>query len=305
MMYKDILADGIKRLNEVDITEAELDARILFEEAFGVNRGWLLAHMTDSVDITQESISLSYRKFIDDIEQRSRRIPLQHILGYRDFMGMKFRVTPDVLIPRMDTEVLVEETLLKLHDGMKILDMCTGSGCVLVSLLKYSNDCCGVGVDLSRQALEIAEENARELLKDRDDINISYVNSNMFFSDYFEDGTFLKDSCVEEERPFDIIVSNPPYIKSDVIPTLDIEVRDHDPLMALDGGADGLEFYRILAAESPKYLAGGGWVLFEIGYDEAEEVSKLLLDNGFENVETVKDLAGLDRVVKGRKPIKI
>ena len=296
MTYKDILVEASDKLKEVDITEAELDARILFEEAFGVNRGWLLAHFSEKVDITQESISLSYKKFLEYIERRSKRIPLQHILGYRDFMGMKFRVTPDVLIPRMDTEILVEEALLKLHDGMKILDMCTGSGCILISLLKYTNSCRGVGVDLSQSALEVAEENAKELLKGRGDISYCYVNSNMFSSEYFSEN---------EDGPFDLIVSNPPYIKSDVIPMLDIEVREHDPMMALDGGSDGLKFYRILAKESPKYLASGGWIMLEIGYDEAKEVTELLSRNGFEDIETVKDLAGLDRVVKGRKPIKI
>lgn len=293
MTYKDILVRATERLKEVDITETELDARILLEEAFGVNRGWLLAHLTDLVDITQESISLSYNKFLEYIEERSRRIPLQHILGYRDFMGMKFQVTPAVLVPRMDTEILVEEALSEVHDGMKILDMCTGSGCILISLLKYSNDCSGIGVDLSADALEVAKRNSESLLNDRNDICVSFAESDMFKSEELKG------------KVFDIIVSNPPYIKSDVIPTLDVEVREYDPMMALDGGADGLEFYRILAKESPKYLENGGWVFFEIGYDEGDEVSKLLSDNGFENVEVVKDLSGLDRVVKGRKPIRI
>lgn len=287
MTYQDILRSGVNTLKEVNITEAELDARLLLEEAFGINRGWLLAHLNDVVDITKESISLSCDKYIEYIDRRKQRIPLQHIVGYVNFMGLRFEIDENVLIPRQDTEVLVEEALRELHDGMRLLDMCTGSGCILTSLLYYSNECEGVGVDYSASALRVARNNAERLLKDREGSVYSFC-----FSDMFEDLT--QDS-------FDIIVSNPPYIESEIIKTLEPEVREHDPLMALDGGSDGLKFYRIIAQNAPKYLRPGGQLFLEIGANQAEEVSCLLNRAGFNDIQVVKDLSGLDRVVIGRK----
>ena len=184
-----------------------------------------------------------------------------------------------VLIPRFDTEILVEEVMKELHDGFSILDMCTGSGCILLSLLKYSNNCSGVGVDISENALAVAKENQKRL-----GLDASFVQS-----DLFEQIT----------GKYDIIVSNPPYIRSDVIPTLMEEVRLHEPVLALDGTEDGLFFYRKIVKESTDYLNGGGWLFFEIGYDQGEAVKKLMEENGFKNVKVVKDYAGLDRVVLG------
>jgi release factor glutamine methyltransferase len=197
-------------------------------------------------------------------------------------MGLDFKVNEHVLIPRQDTEILVEEVLRELHDGMDILDMCTGSGCILISLLNYSNDCHGVGVDISEAALAVAEENSEQLLGNNE--NICFIKSNLF-----ENVT----------GKYDVIVSNPPYIRKNVIPGLMPEVREHDPYIALDGGEDGLDFYREIVDECGKYLYGGGKLYFEIGYDQADAVKNLMEKAGFIDINVVKDYAGLDRVLYG------
>ena len=214
MRYKELFAYGVEKLKKAQIAEAELDARLLLEAICATNRSDLLIHGDREVEHEQE------KSYINDIEKREQHIPLQHILGYQEFMGLQFYVDQNVLIPRQDTEILVEEVLRNLHDGMKILDICTGSGCILISLLHYSNYCVGTGTDLSLEALKVAERNASQL----------GVKALFFESDLFEN---IQDK-------FDIIVSNPPYIASHVIPELMTEVRDFEPLMALDGKEDGL-----------------------------------------------------------------
>lgn len=204
---------------------------------------------------------------------------MQHILGYQEFMGLRFQVTGDVLIPRQDTETLVEEVMRYLHDDMCILDLCTGSGCILLSLLKYSNHCKGVGSDLSEAALKVAEGNARAL-----GLEAEFIRSDLF------------------ERitgKFEIIVSNPPYIPSGEIPELMEEVREHDPLMALDGGKDGLFFYKKIIAHAGDYLYPGGMLFFEIGCSQGDAVSRLMRQAGYQEVSVCQDLSGLDRVVSG------
>lgn len=273
MEYETLYRLGIKRLKETHIEEAELDARLLLEEICGTDRNYLLVHGKEPVTKEQYSCYVNY------IEERSHHVPLQHILGYQEFMGLHFSVTPDVLIPRQDTETLVEEVMRNLHDGMHILDMCTGSGCILLSLLKYSNDCVGVGVDLSEKALLVAEGNARAL-----GIRADFVQSNLF-----ENVT----------GRYEFIVSNPPYIPSRVIPTLMEEVREHDPLMALDGKEDGLYFYRKIIRQAGEYLCLGGMLFFEIGCGQAADVSELMKKAGYKEVTVCKDLSGHDRVVSG------
>ena len=179
-----------------------------------------------------------------------------------------------------------------LHDGMRILDLCTGSGCILLSLLRYSNDCEGVGTDLSKDALAVAKENYARLLDMRPEMTARFFEGDLFGA--LESGA--DDSCAER---FDIIVSNPPYIKTDVIDTLMPEVRVHEPLTALDGGADGLSFYRRIAKEAGAYLNGGGMLFFEIGCEQAENVRDILEKAGFREINVVRDFAGLDRVVYG------
>ena len=274
MEYAALYRMGVERLAAAGIEEAKLDARLLLEELCGTDRNDLLVHGDRPVTEQQENSYVNY------IELRSRHIPLQHITGYQEFMGLRFKVTPDELIPRKDKETLVEEVLKNLHDGMRILDLCTGSGCILLSLLRYSNDCVGIGADLSKKALKVAEENAGSL-----GLTAEFVQG-----DLFEPVT----------GKFEIIVSNPPYIPSNVIPTLMEEVREHDPLMALDGKEDGLYFYMEITGKASEYLYPGGMLFLEIGCEQAGAVTELMKNAGYRDVTVCKDLAGLDRVVSGR-----
>ncbi len=274
MEYAALYRIGEAKLRYAGIEEASLDARLLLEEVCGTDRNTLLVHGDKEVTEEQRECYVNY------ITQRCWHIPLQHILGYQEFMGLRFAVSPAVLIPRQDTETLVEEVMRFLHDGMHILDMCTGSGCILLSLLKYSNDCVGVGCDLSADALKVAVENAAAL-----GIEAEFLQSNLF---------------EEIKGRFEVIVSNPPYIKSGAIKELMEEVREHDPMMALDGGEDGLFFYRKIVASAGDYLYPGGMLFFEIGCDQADEVSGLMQDAGYKDITVCKDLAGLNRVVYGR-----
>ena len=273
MQYRELYRMGKDRLTEAKVPEAELDARLLLEEVCGTDRNDLLVHGDKEVPPEQCD------RYVEYIQRRQKREPLQQITGYQEFMGLRFKVTPDVLIPRQDTEILVEEVMRYLHDGMHILDMCTGSGCILLSLLKYSNDCEGTGCDISEPALKVAEENAKEL-----SLNASFVQSNLFEN---------------ISGKYEFIVSNPPYIPTGVIPTLMEEVRDHEPVSALDGREDGLYFYREIVEKAGEYLYPGGMLFFEIGYDQAEKVSSLMQEAGYQEVTVCKDLAGLDRVVYG------
>ena len=274
MKYREAYETGKGALAAAGIEEAELDARLLLEEICGTDRNTLLVH--GDRNVTEEELA----QYKEMLEKRSAHIPLQQIIGRQSFMGLDFYVDENVLIPRQDTELLVEEALQELHDGMRILDMCTGSGCILLSLLKYSNDCEGIGADISEEALKVAERNRVQLgLK-----NAAFIRSDLFEA---------------VEGKFDLLVSNPPYICSDVIDTLMPEVREHEPRQALDGSADGLHFYRRILAECRTYLKPGGILLFEIGYDQGEAVKRLMEENGFLEVEVKKDYGGLDRVVLG------
>lgn len=273
MQYQELYRMGKDRLTEAKVPEAELDARLLLEEVCGTDRNDLLVHGDKEVPPEQCD------RYVEYIQRRQKREPLQQITGYQEFMGLRFKVTPDALIPRQDTETLVEEVMRYLHDGMHLLDMCTGSGCILLSLLKYSNDCEGTGCDISEKALKVAEENAEML-----SLNASFVQSNLFEN---------------ISGKYEFIVSNPPYIPTGVIPTLMEEVRDHEPVSALDGREDGLYFYREIVEKAGEYLYPGGMLFFEIGYDQAEKVSSLMREAGYQEVTVCKDLAGLDRVVYG------
>ena len=278
MTYRELYDLAVKSLQNADIAEAGLDARLILEAVFEGNRNLLL------LDGEKEAPSEKILGFRELVEQRAMHIPLQQLLGVQNFMGLDFKVNDKVLIPRQDTETLVEEVLIELHDGMSVLDMCTGSGAILISLLNYKNDCIGVGSDLSAEALSVARENASRLLPEEKQKNISFLQGDLF---------------EPVEGKFDRIVSNPPYIPTEVIPTLMPEVRDHEPLMALDGDRDGLRFYRQIIAQSKDYLYHGGMLYFEIGYDQKEAVIGLMKEAGFVQITCVKDLAGLDRVVYG------
>lgn len=262
------------------IEEAALDARLLLEYVCETDRNTLLAHGEREVSEKE------YARYGDLLAKRAGHVPLQHLTGEQDFMGLTFIVNDKVLVPRQDTEVLVEEALRNLHDGMRILDMCTGSGCILLSLLQYSNDCVGVGADLSAEALAVAEENYRRLREQRPEITASFVKSDLFAN-------------LPKGERYEMIIANPPYIRTDVIDTLMPEVREHEPLLALDGRGDGLYFYREITHQAGGYLSRGGMLFYEIGYDQAEEVCGIMKEEGFQEIEVVKDFAGLDRVVYG------
>ena len=289
MTLREAYEYGQKQLQLAGIDDADLDAWYLLEFVTGISRTMYYVKMQDKILSEQEK---QYREFI---ETRASHIPLQHITGVQEFMGLEFIVNEHVLVPRQDTEVLVESVLEVLEPGMKVLDMCTGSGCILISLMKLYGTSqaettgevtedekmlCGVGVDISDEALKVAKANGEKI----------GVKAEFIQSDLFEN--------VRGE--YDVIVSNPPYIRTAVIEELKEEVKCHDPFIALDGKEDGLYFYRKIVEKSLEYLSDGGRLLFEIGHDQGEEVKKLMEQAGFTGVTVKKDLAGLDRVVLGK-----
>ncbi|VYT06667.1 Release factor glutamine methyltransferase [uncultured Blautia sp.] len=283
--WEALLKEGQEILEAAGIEEAGLDAWLLLEYESGKNRAYYFAHCKEEAD---EEIKTSY---MEKIRKRAQHIPLQHLTHQGYFMGYEFFVNENVLVPRQDTEVLVEEalSLIKEKEVPQILDMCTGSGCILLSLLLEREDALGTGADLSEKALSVAEKNRETYhLETRAEL----IKSDMFQSGYFEG----------KKESFDIIVSNPPYIPTEEIEKLQAEVRFHDPFMALDGKEDGLYFYRIIAKNAGEYLKPGGFLACEIGCDQGEDVKKMFESCGFSDVKVIKDLAGLDRVVSGKLP---
>ena len=274
---KDLFDFGIELLEKEDIENANLDAWYLLEAATGVSKA--LYFMNKEKMVTKEE----EETYIKMLERRREHIPLQYIIGRTEFMGLTFKVNEHVLIPRQDTEVLVEETLKIAKDGMEILDMCTGSGCIIVSLAHFCSLKNAVGVDISKEALKIADENA--ILNK---MKIKWIQSNLFES---------------VDGKYEIIVSNPPYIKTEVIETLMPEVKNFEPRIALDGLEDGLYFYELIAKEARKYLKSAGRLLFEIGWDQGQLVEEIFKKYGYNNIKIIKDLAGLDRVCQGSMPI--
>lgn len=275
MNYRDSFENGYEILKRAGISEAKLDARLLLEYVCGTDHSALLAHPDRELTDSEQD---SYNALI---ARRESREPVAYILGAWDFMGLTFKVTNDVLIPEQDSEFLVEEALKHCEDNMEILDLCTGSGCIGLSILNYTNYTRATCTDISAKALLVAKENADKLgLSDR----VSFLETDLF---------------PQEERKYDIIVSNPPYIKTSVIDTLAPEVKDHEPRLALDGTEDGLAFYRRIVDRADRFLYSSGYLIMEIGFDQAEAVTALLTDKGhFHEIETIKDFSGNDRVVK-------
>jgi len=278
-----IYKDGEEFLKEAGIEESSIDAWLLLEFITGISRAKYLCD--PSVEIAEKDA----QKYCELLELRAKRIPLQHLTGEQEFMGYTFKVNEHVLIPRQDTEVLVEEAIKYLRPGKSVLDMCTGSGCILLSLLKmgaekfYMRNVKGTAVDISEEALKVASYNAESL-----GVEVTFIQSNLF-----------EELDTDVTGKFDILVSNPPYIRTSVIEELQDEVKLHDPFIALDGKEDGLYFYRRIIEDCVNYLNDKAMILFEIGHDQGEDVSDLLKDAGFSNVWVKKDLAGLDRVVVG------
>ncbi len=351
-IWADVLSYGKQTLKNAGIAEADLDAWYLFGQIFGISRAQYflcarenIAGSTAQKMAAQEQAGNSLESknalncvelwlkeklsaYENTLEKRAARIPLQQIIGQQEFMGLTFFVNEHVLIPRQDTETLVELVLNEQKDkNVSILDMCTGSGCIAVSLKKLGGYACVEGADISEEALKVAKRNSEEILENSD-VNNDAVNSrteqiqncmnltnNQNKQDNSEERmvsevrrvsqtgvTFRHSdmfSAFPETEPFDVIVSNPPYIPSAVIEELEPEVRDHEPRRALDGTADGLYFYRILAEECAKHLTPGGHVYFEIGYDQGMAVKELLDNHGFKDTRVIQDLAGKDRVVCG------
>ena len=351
-IWADVLNYGKKILKNAGIVEADLDAWYLFEQSFGISRAqYFLCARENIVGSTAQKMtaqeqtgnSLESKNALDCVElwlkeklsayenalkKRVARIPLQQIIGQQEFMGLSFFVNEHVLIPRQDTETLVELVLQEQKDkDISILDMCTGSGCIAVSLKKLGGYAHVEGADISEEALKVAKRNSEEILENND-VNNDAVNSrteqiqnctnltnNQNKQDNSEERmvsevrrasqtgvTFRHSdmfSSFRETEQFNVIVSNPPYIPSAVIEELEPEVRDHEPRGALDGTADGLYFYRILAEECAKHLTPGGHVYFETGYDQGAAVKELLDIHGFKDTRVIQDLTGKDRVVCG------
>lgn len=351
-IWADVLNYGKKILKNAGIVEADLDAWYLFEQSFGISRAqYFLCARENIVGSTAQKMtaqeqtgnSLESKNALDCVElwlkeklsayenalkKRVARIPLQQIIGQQEFMGLSFFVNEHVLIPRQDTETLVELVLQEQKDkDISILDMCTGSGCIAVSLKKLGGYAHVEGADISEESLKVAKRNSEEILENND-VNNDAVSSrteqiqnctnltnnqnkqNNSAKRKISEASKLSQAGVTfrhsdmfsnfpETEQFDVIVSNPPYIPSAVIEELEPEVRDHEPRGALDGTADGLYFYRILAEECAKHLTPGGHVYFETGYDQGMAVKELLDNHGFKDTRVIQDLAGKDRVVCG------
>lgn len=274
MTYRELLKNCTDRLRDAGIEDAASDAAILMCEAAGLDRGHLLLYMTDQV---AEDISERLNLFM---AARIKRIPLQQIVGYTEFMGLKFYVNSDVLCPRQDTEVLVEAVIEAIFDksDVRVLDLCTGSGCIAVSIAKLTGASV-TATDISEKALAVAEKNAVS-----NGVSVRFLCGDLF-------------AALPEGEKFDCIVSNPPYIRSCVIEELEPEVKDYEPRIALDGSEDGLAFYRQIAVEARSYLSENGRIFLECGYDQAEKVSDLLRSNAYEKISVIRDYGGNDRVV--------
>ena len=258
-----------------DIADAKVDAWLLLEMVCKIDRNFYYLHLED--DLSEEQVS----GYEIALKKRAEHIPLQYIVGETEFMGLRFKVNSSVLVPRQDTETLVEEALKVIEPGMKVLDLCTGSGCIIISILHNIVNVEGDAVDISRQALNVAIENAK-----LNDVVVNFERSDLFDN---VTGTY------------DVIVSNPPYIPTAQVLKLMPEVQNFEPMEALDGKEDGLFFYRRIIQECGAYLKENGKILFEIGHDQGVMVSGMLRAAGFKNVTIKKDLSGNDRVVSGMR----
>jgi len=327
--FRELLKEATEKLDSAHVPDPRFDARALIMSAFGLDTAHFLLYedktpmdLCPGVMPERARVEAAVDTFIANVSRREKREPLQQILGTAGFYGLDFKVTSDVLCPRADTETLIDAVLGNLmpdnvsrvfpntssidldtndasasivdrltsgagivdKDDATLLDVCTGSGCIAITLAKFGHFRDVSAVDISDAALKIATYNKDNLLTKEERAHFKLYKSDMFS---------------EVDGRFDVIVSNPPYIPSNVVDTLEPEVRDYEPRMALDGTEDGLKFYRILAEESPQHLKDGGFVLFEIGYDQGESVAELLRQADFRDVTIIRDFADNDRVVMG------
>lgn len=291
MTIQELLVLGKEKLESSGNEYAKYERKVLLEEVLGCNYMYMLMHGEEEVPSGKEE------EYLQLLEKRCSHYPLQYLLGYAHFMDYTFYVNESVLIPRNDTEILVEavDSLLKTLEAeaqesmpetetngkqpLRVLDLCCGSGCIGISLKLYHGEIDLTLTDISEDALEVTKRNL-----DKYDVKAKLVCDNLLHG-------------ITEKM--DMIVSNPPYIERKVIDSLMPEVKEYEPVLALDGGEDGLDFYRKIIAEAPGHLNSGGWVLFEIGYNQGEAVSGFMRQAGFKDVEVKKDYAGLDRVVSG------
>lgn len=282
MTYREAINLGEKVLNMADVADAKIDAWLLLEMVCKIDRSFYYLHMED--EVAEEQLS----EYEIALRKRAEHVPLQYIVGEAEFMGLKFKVNSNVLIPRQDTETLVEQVLQEQKDpDIRLLDLCTGSGCIALSLAVMGGYRDVTAADLSEAALKVAAENADHLLQERRKEGCRFT---LRRGDLFE--------ALKPGERFDVLTSNPPYIPTEVVRGLEPEVKDHEPWMALDGTEDGLAFYRRIVHESKAWLNPGACIYLEIGYDQGEAVSRLLEAAGFCNIQVIKDLPGLDRVVR-------
>lgn len=278
MKIKELIEYGKNTLNKNEVQDSSIISRILAEYILNFNRQEIIANLDK--EVKEEQRVRYYLALIEIIQG----MPIQYITNKQEFMKLDFYVDENVLIPQPDTEILVEKAIeeAKKIGNVEILDMCTGSGCIGISIAKNIENAKVTLVDISKNAIEIAKKNA---LRNKVESQLTFIQSNMF---------------EKVEKKFDIIVSNPPYIKTDVIPKLDKQVQN-EPHIALDGGKDGLKFYKIIIEEAKKYLEENGKLILEIGYDQKEEVENLIKQSGqYKKIEVIKDLSQNDRVIIGK-----
>ena len=298
MKTRILVKEGEYRLSSAGCMDAKIDAEELFCYLTSTDKVGLFLRAEEEVD---EQTELKYKELI---KLRASRVPLQHITHNQEFMGYRFKVTPEVLIPRQDTETLVTEAArvlqqmpvrrlslvekLRGDSELTVLDLCCGSGNIGISLSKICSNIHVVATDISESAVQLAEENAKALR-----VKIDYLQGDLFEA--------LSEKPFKDMK-FDMIVSNPPYIRRGMIAILQEEVKSHEPMLALDGGRDGLDYYRRIVDEAADHLRPEGWLMLEIGHDQGEDLRKLLRDSGkYTPAEVIKDLPGRDRVVKCRR----
>lgn len=279
--YRKARKDAVRELAACGVPDADVDAELLMEYASSQSRTGLMLREKEEIP---EAVLSSY---LEAVSLRKRRIPLQQITGKAYFMGLELTVSDKVLTPRQDTETLAEEAVKRIRERQKaggqvrVLDLCTGSGCLILAAARFCPGIEAVGTDLSGDALYIARINAQRLNED-----IFLLKSDLFD---------------KVKGQFDVIMSNPPYIRSGDMASLMEEVKDHEPHLALDGGQDGLHYYREIARRAGAFLKEGAWLLFEIGADQGRNVTEILEMNGYSDLSLIRDLSGHDRVVCGRK----
>ena len=279
MNYQEILNQGSKILKLNDIKSYNLDSELLLSSTLKINRSQILLQLNNKIKNREKEI------FLNLIKRRKRSEPIAYIIGFKEFWKEKFKVNRSVLIPRPETEILVERVLdeLRVNSKKKILDIGTGSGCIILSILKERKGCHGIGVDISKNAIKLAKYNAK----------IQHIKNRIKFFN-----TDIDNFCSDK---YDLIISNPPYIDRNTINGLDKDVRDHEPRIALDGGLDGYTKIRLVIKKSSNLIKKNGKLFLEIGFDQAKETLKILNMYGFYNNKIVKDLAKKNRCIISTK----